>query len=65
MVVDGHELEFTDGMSDLHTRAYEEILAGRGLGTTEARPAIELVHQIRSVPIASDAPAPHPMLARR
>jgi UDP-N-acetyl-2-amino-2-deoxyglucuronate dehydrogenase len=60
MVIDGQEVEFTDGMSDLHTRAYEEILAGRGLGTSDARPAIELVHRIRSAPL-SVPDAPHPM----
>jgi UDP-N-acetyl-2-amino-2-deoxyglucuronate dehydrogenase len=64
MNVDGREIEFTDGMGRLHTEAYEEILAGRGFGTADARSAIELVHQIRTAPVRSDAPAPHPMLFR-
>ena len=29
--VDGEEIEFTDGFTDLHTKVYEETLAGRGL----------------------------------
>lgn len=46
MTYDGQELEFSDGFKDLHTRVYEEILAGRGAGIRDARPAIELVHSI-------------------
>jgi UDP-N-acetyl-2-amino-2-deoxyglucuronate dehydrogenase len=64
MTVDGQDVEFTDGMGELHTRSYEEILAGRGLGTTDARPSIELVHQIRSTQVSGDVEVPHPMLVR-
>jgi UDP-N-acetyl-2-amino-2-deoxyglucuronate dehydrogenase len=64
MVIDGQEVEFTDGVGDLHTRAYEEILAGRGFGIADARPSIELVHRIRSMPVSTEIHAPHPMLAR-
>jgi UDP-N-acetyl-2-amino-2-deoxyglucuronate dehydrogenase len=46
MTFDGQELEFSDGFNDLHTRVYEEILAGRGTGIKEARTAIEIVHSI-------------------
>jgi len=45
--IDGREIEFSDGFENLHTRAYEEILAGRGYGIADARPSIELVHRIR------------------
>jgi UDP-N-acetyl-2-amino-2-deoxyglucuronate dehydrogenase len=48
IVVDGEPLEFTDGVADLHTRVYEEVLGGRGLGVAEARRSIELVDRIRS-----------------
>jgi len=47
IAVDGQEIEFSDGFEELHTRAYEEILAGRGFGIADARPSIELVHRIR------------------
>ncbi|MEW5984374.1 MAG: oxidoreductase, partial [Acidobacteriota bacterium] len=50
MSVDGRDVQFTDGFGDLHTRSYEEILAGRGFGVADARPSIELVHRIRSAP---------------
>jgi UDP-N-acetyl-2-amino-2-deoxyglucuronate dehydrogenase len=38
---------FSDGFTDLHTLAYREILAGRGFGIEDCRPAIELAYQIR------------------
>ena len=51
MTVDGEQHEFSDGFTDLHTRVYEEVLAGRGFGIDDARPSIELTHQIRRAPI--------------
>jgi UDP-N-acetyl-2-amino-2-deoxyglucuronate dehydrogenase len=44
---DGDEIEFSGGFTDLHTRSYEEILAGRGFGLEENRMAIETVAAIR------------------
>jgi UDP-N-acetyl-2-amino-2-deoxyglucuronate dehydrogenase len=57
IVVDGEQLEFSEGFTDLHTRVYEEILAGRGFGITEARPSIELSHRIRHAAITNPASA--------
>lgn len=48
ITIDGTELEFSDGFTDLHTISYSEILAGRGYGLADARPSIELVHAIRT-----------------
>ena len=48
ITVDGEELEFSGGFADLHTRSYEEILAGRGFGLEESRVAIETVADIRN-----------------
>lgn len=53
IVVDGEQLEFSDGFTDLHTRVYQEVLAGRGFGISEARPSIELSHRIRQAPIVN------------
>lgn len=47
ITVDGEELEFSGGFADLHTRSYEEILAGRGYGLEDNRVAIETVADIR------------------
>jgi UDP-N-acetyl-2-amino-2-deoxyglucuronate dehydrogenase len=52
MTVDGQQLEFSDGFTDLHTRVYQEVLAGRGCGVDDARPSIELTYQIRRAPIS-------------
>ena len=51
MTLDGEEIEFSEGFTDLHTRAYQEILAGNGFGIQEAKPAIELVHRINSATV--------------
>jgi UDP-N-acetyl-2-amino-2-deoxyglucuronate dehydrogenase len=45
--MDGKEIEFSDGFTELHTNSYKEILAGGGFGLRDARPAIELAHEIR------------------
>ena len=64
IAIDGEEVEFTEGFTDLHTRVYEEVLAGRGFGIDDARPSIELVHRIRSAPVEASArpEARHPWL---
>ena len=45
--MNGKEIEFSDGFTELHTTSYKEILAGRGFGLSDARPSIELAHEIR------------------
>jgi len=51
ITVDGEEIEFSGGFTDLHTRIYEETIAGRGFGIDDARPSIELVHRLRNDPL--------------
>ena len=46
--IDDHELEFSDGFSDLHTANYQEIIAGRGVGLEEAKSSIQTVYEIRN-----------------
>lgn len=41
------EIEFSDGFTDLHTRIYEDMLAGGGFGLEANRVAIETVGDIR------------------
>jgi len=62
ITVDGREIEFSEGFSDLHTRLYEEVLAGRGYGITEARPSIELVYRIRTGDVVAHQGEGHPLL---
>jgi UDP-N-acetyl-2-amino-2-deoxyglucuronate dehydrogenase len=47
LTMNGREIEFSDGFTDLHTRIYEDILAGNGFGLEENRVAIEIVGSIR------------------
>lgn len=49
ITIDGEELEFSGGFTDLHTMVYKDILAGNGYGLEAARTAIEIVHKIRNV----------------
>ncbi|UCG28831.1 MAG: Gfo/Idh/MocA family oxidoreductase [Bacteroidales bacterium] len=46
--LEGEEIEFSDGFTDLHTRSYREILKGKGFGLDEARKSIETVYTIRN-----------------
>lgn len=46
--MEGVEIEFSDGFTELHTKSYANILAGNGFGLAEARPSIDLVYQIRN-----------------
>jgi UDP-N-acetyl-2-amino-2-deoxyglucuronate dehydrogenase len=48
ITVNGNEIEFSGGFTDLHVRSYEEILAGRGFGLEVNRTAIETVAHIRT-----------------
>lgn len=47
LTMEGEEIEFSDGFTDLHTKSYEHILGGHGFGIQEAKPSIDLVHRIR------------------
>ncbi|RXJ90915.1 oxidoreductase [Arcobacter sp. CECT 8983] len=49
ITVEGEEIEFSGGFKDLHTRSYEEILAGNGFGLEEAYGSIDIVSQIRKM----------------
>jgi UDP-N-acetyl-2-amino-2-deoxyglucuronate dehydrogenase len=67
--IEGQELEFSDGFTDLHTTSYEAILDGKGFRIGETRTAIEIVHGIRYAtpvglkgeyhPLATISTAPH------
>ena len=65
ITVDGEEVEFSEGFTDLHTRVYEEVLAGRGFGIADARPSVELTAQIRTVAVVAPDADAHPKVTRR
>jgi len=70
ITIEGKELEFSEGFTDLHTRSYEGILAGKGFGLEDCRQTIEIVHEIRNSapiglkgdyhPLAAKMLTPHP-----
>lgn len=49
LLLEGKEIEFSEGFTDLHTKSYVEILKGNAFGLEEARPSIELVYKIRNI----------------
>lgn len=46
--IEGEEIEFSKGFTDLHSVSYREILEGKGYGLADAKNAIEIVSQIRN-----------------
>ena len=63
--INGEQLEFSEGFTELHKVSYEEILAGRGYGLADARHCIETVDVIRHAPVVVPRDGQgHPMLAR-
>lgn len=62
ITIDGKEVEFSGGFTDLHTLCYQGILEGRGFGIEEARPSIELVHKLRTAQPSRPSPDAHPFL---
>ncbi len=47
LTMEGNEIEFSDGFTELHTTSYQEIIDGRGFGLTDAYPSIQVAHDIR------------------
>ncbi len=64
ITVDGTEIEFSGGFTDLHTRSYERILDGQGYGLEETRTAIAAVSTIRHAEPAGLKGDYHPFLKR-
>lgn len=62
--VEGEELEFSGGFTDLHTQSYERILVGNGYGVEDNRAAIETVDVMRKSAIVESPTNPHPLLVK-
>ena len=70
ITMEGEEIEFSGGFTDLHTLSYQDVLDGGGFKVGEARTAIQIVHDIRHAeqiglvgdyhPFAKKAAAVHP-----
>jgi UDP-N-acetyl-2-amino-2-deoxyglucuronate dehydrogenase len=65
ITINGEEIEFSGGFTDLHTQRYQKILAGDHFSIAHARPAIDVVYGIRtSTPVGLRGDY-HPLLANR
>jgi UDP-N-acetyl-2-amino-2-deoxyglucuronate dehydrogenase len=47
ITVNGEEIEFSGGFTDLHTQSYQRILAGEGYTPDDVLPSIQIVSEIR------------------
>ena len=64
ITIDGSEIEFSSGFTDLHTASYQAILDGQGFGLDVVRPSIELVSGIRTAVLEPGKGEQHPDLAK-
>jgi UDP-N-acetyl-2-amino-2-deoxyglucuronate dehydrogenase len=51
ITIDGQEIEFSGGFTDLHTLVYQDILSGGGYGLEHARPSIKTVAELRNLKV--------------
>jgi UDP-N-acetyl-2-amino-2-deoxyglucuronate dehydrogenase len=64
ITIEGEELEFSGGFTDLHTQSYQLILDGQGYGVDENRAAIETVEMIRVSPLIENPCHSHVLFTR-
>lgn len=62
ITVNGEEIEFSSGFTELHTKSYQAILEGKGYGLEESRQSIEIVHDIRNAMLSPVKGDYHPFL---
>ena len=63
ITINGEEVEFSEGFTDLHTVSYNEILKGHGFSLEDVRPSIEIAYQIRNAAPVGRKGDYHPFLA--
>ena len=47
--IDGERIDLGGAFAELHNESYAEIIAGRGFGIDDARPAVELAAAVRDL----------------
>lgn len=62
ITIDGNEIEFSEGFTDLHTEVYRKTLSGLGFGIADARPSVELTYRIRQADASGINDMAHPFL---
>lgn len=48
ITINGEELEFSSGFTELHTESYRQILKGEGFGLDDAKESIKIAQKIRN-----------------
>jgi UDP-N-acetyl-2-amino-2-deoxyglucuronate dehydrogenase len=64
MTLNGEEMDFSANFAELHTRVYEDILAGKGWGIADARPSIQAVYDIRHAELQAPGADAHPAMQK-
>lgn len=62
LTVENEEIEFSEGFTELHTESYKAIIQGNGFGMLDAKPSVEIVHDIRVAEPVGIKGDYHPML---
>jgi UDP-N-acetyl-2-amino-2-deoxyglucuronate dehydrogenase len=65
LTMEGKEIEFSDGFTDLHTASYQQIIEGNGFGLKEASTSIQTVYEIRNQSPATLQGDYHPLAKRK
>ncbi len=64
ITIDGAEVEFSEGFTELHTEVYKKTLAGQGFGLKDAYPSVSLAHDIREAKATGLVEHSHPLLRK-
>ncbi len=64
MTINDEEIDFSCGLTDLHTKSYQEILNGRGFALQDTKPSVEIVSTIRRAKTIGLKGDYHPLLKR-
>lgn len=60
--LNGEEIEFSNGFTELHTESYRKILDGQGFGLLHARSSIKTVYDIRNSKVSESTEDYHPFV---
>lgn len=62
--IEGEEIDFSGGFTELHTESYKKIIAGEGYGIEDARASINTVYNIRNAKPVGKIGEYHPFLSK-
>ena len=64
ITINDEGIDFSCGLTDLHTKSYEEILNGRGFDLKQTKPSVEIVSAIRKAEAVGLKGQYHPLLKK-